>query len=838
MNNLKDNETKINTEKTDIEQAMEESRAGSKITYKFFATKKKIPWLIGGNDIQPQIDLPDSWFNFEQLPGNRQFDFNDQFTATIVVNSLDYTFFKVERTTTPVTGNPFVENFYFYPENTEMWLRNAYMISLAMDIYLTYTRKILKNINQPTHINRGSIVFNHLKSSDKTTYLNSLKNIESAVLNGSDSYSKLKAVRLTDYDTDNNVAYNQTPFMWGEQSNFAVRYNEWKVVDYGFPVNKVFGMNNPGLGEKWGSIEINKGNNQSVVEYAEPWVQTVSAGTYKTILTPEKSELISKEIAKYIYTESLNSIDNDTKTNEKFNKDIMNGYFAVFRSTEGYIDCYPLIGNFTMNIAAPVTLAFDNRNDSISLPATPENHMSKVANRLVLGRVYCGYNTYTKVELNNNWDSIYEDLVKNAGKNNPYSNKSFVGIFRGVIPSGKKRNVRFNVTKPGLNAVGVKQDYFTIKGIRGYFDYWVPERMFFRLNYNDFFSFGICKDNGGYGNKMFSPFSIRGNNNNNQDLITNSYVDLLQPIAIGNIEIIPARYCFLADNNLDFTVRYTGTFLDSFYLFLRSGYYNGGTYSVNLGGTLPNSTEDYANQLKIIEQQKNAGIASAVGNMIGGLIGSGSYSGNKQEISGTDKRGYSEAILEHQRAKYLGYADKVRAPQRRKFKFEEERMRHGGSFGFGGFGGIISGGIAIDNILKQSEIAKLNVGPGYLTSSASDLLNAVVFQDSINQGESVKTYQNGFFSVGYLKEFDTTTRNKYNYYFTNNGFEINSVLNPQYFTELYKTLNTVNDSTIYFEIDRDWAAINLTQLTDLYDTTIKGAVLEQLATGIRMKKFN
>lgn len=811
-------------------------QATNEIKYKFYVTEKQIPWLIHRNNIVPEIDIPDSWFNFVQLPTTKQFDFDDMTTATIVVGKDTYTYWKVER----YINNVKDKTYYFYTDTVLKLLRNAFHIELKLDVYMTYTRHILKenvlNNYEYIKINRGSISKSMLLDREmRKTLLDNIRNIDNNVLNGADVYSNIQLFRFSDVD-ENGKSLNQFPIKTSKISlNYnkaAIGYlNQDSILNYASFRHDI----KPNVHENFtkGGIQYfdTKSKSYKLICNYNWLVYKNNVGNW-AFTDAERADVI-RNYMKMFELVDINPIDN-----VEYQQNVMNGYYAVFRNLLGDIDCYPILGKFNADVNVPFWPKSKGLTSEISFPTANESN-EVVTSKYLWNRVYWepGLHSVT-FKMNNDWDSIYNDLVKNIVNTDVYSNKSFIGIYRGVVPTGKHNNICFDIEPRNYQTGNVR--FGNMESVVGEWN--IPRRLFYRISYNDFFTFTFGNDELISG---FKKFALDKNATN--DLINDSFIELLQPISIGTTEIIPARYIFNIDNNeLKYTIPFTGTFLDSFQLFLRNGMYNHASYSISLGSTLPTKNEDYENQIKIIEQQKNAGVYSSIGNMIArpiSWLGGFNFSRSWETILGTDKRGYAEAYNNYQIAKYTGHKT-GRKPNQSDFHFSEYRHDIGSSYSLGNIsnaGGFIGDAINIDFTIRQSETAKRNVGPGYLTSMTEDLLNAVVHYDNVlDVTDYEKNFINkGWFGIGFKKIFNQSTKMSYKFHYDNFGFPIDSFVHKDYFKHLYNTLKTGDSkTTIYVSFDNDWLNTTLDNLTVYNDNLVKSLIVGQLSSGIRMKKFS
>lgn len=808
-------------------------QATNTIKYKFYSTEKPIPWLINKNTVVPEPNISDDWFNFVQLPTTKQFDFDDMTTATIVVGKDTYTYWKVERYTNDVKD----KTYYFYTNTILKLLRNSFHIELKLDVYMTYTRNIFKdnvlNNHEFIKINRGSISKSMLMDDDMRSYLIPCMNqIDDNVLNGNDTYSRIDLFRFTDIDKNGN-ALNKFPI---NTNKLTINY-KYPVIQqtgdslFNYPSFKHNTNPNENLTYTKGAIQYYDSDSKTTkLAFNYNWlVYNRTSKTDSWYLTDvQRKEIINK----YMKLFKLNSINPDNV--DEYNKNVMNGYYAVFRNLLGDIDCYPILGKVNANIEIPFWVKSNGLISTATFPSATESD-KVVTNKYFWNRIYADNHSDDFV-LNNDWDSIYTDLVKNIVNTNVYSNKSFIGIYRGVVPTGKHNNICFDIE--GTN---YRTGNATIGNLDPVVGEWnIPKRMFYRISYNDFFTFTFGNDELISG---FKRFALDKNVNN--DLINNSFVELLQPITIGTTEIIPARYLFnINSNELKYTIPFTGTFLDSFQLFLRNGMYNHASYSISLGGTLPTKNEDYENQIKIIEQQKNAGVYSSIGNIVARPLnwftGSFGIGNNSSNIVRQNSIASKNVINDYS----IGYG--VSDPE-----IIHDAPVYSDTYGnslnkgiaatIGSIGGFIGDGISIYNTIKQSNLAKRNVGPGYITSMTEDLLNAVVHYDNVlDISENDKNLlKQGWFGIGFRKIFNPATKMSYKFHYDNFGFPIDSFVSKDYFKHLFNVLETGDNKTvIYVSFDNDWINTSLNSLSTYNDNLVKSLIKRQLTSGIRMKKFS
>lgn len=781
--------------------------------YKFFATNKQIPWFLGGEDLKPTPDIQDTYFNFTQLPDKLQFNFINQFQATIIVNDDSLTFWKIERYKNGVKD----KTFYFKTNRVIKYVKNGFELELSLDTYLTYTKNIINNLkgaNKLVKVNRGLLTSNLLSDFNNPyhqSYLKALKNIDDNVLNGDDSYSTIKPFRFDGLNV-------------GKASNTYPIYSSGGVIDGGlfnmFKFPKYIDAINfkPQLDGTGGYGSVQK-NNDGIysIHFAKKWFGLQNPTNPKLLLSQSEQEEISKFLNKETAIKSVSSGDGYTSW-EEANRNLMSSYFAVFRNINGTIDCYPLIGKLKAKYQVPVYPEGITR-----FPSASENSQV-VHSTIFTGRFYVGYDTVVDGELYNDWESIYNDYIKNVPA--WYTAKSYIGIYRGIIPTGSGKNRLQFEMKDVENFNNTA--YFDIynDGNRVKYRFAKPHRILIKLNYEEVLNIDLDNDIDGKATKKFLLSSASTN-------LIDNYVKLLQPICYGSTEIIPAKYSFLATktgDELNFSIPFLGSFLDGFYLFLKSGTYNGAVYGLSLGGTLPTKTETYQQQLDIINQQKNAGVASAVGNIfarplnwLSGGFGASSTVGKIRQDGLLDD--FDNMVIDGFGINKLDWMSGDR--------IGKNSRNFGASIG--GVGGFIGDGISIWNTIASSKLARRNIGIGYLTSSSDDLLSAIV-QNSFISNVNFKPLDTGIFSVCFKKEFDKPTFDKYVNYFHLYGFNLNEIVPSSYINEVINYVKSENKIG-FFQIDKDWCLTNIEELVSLNDNDVRSAVISDLSIGIRMKKY-
>lgn len=797
----------------------------SNILYKFYVSKKQIPWLLGGENIHPTPDIQDSYFNWVKLPDNQQFDFITPFKGEIVVDTDTYTYWKVER----FIDNQLDRTFYFYTSRVLTFLKKGFRIELSLDIYLTYTRNIinsLRNQSKSIKINRGTITSKQLlKNNEETkTLIKCLKNVEDNILNGEDTYSLVKPFRWIGVDKTNpKTEMNRFPF----KCSSSLTYRE---QDWGYFNNPP--TDNP-IGGYWhqytdGNLRYRSilDNNKVVYIDDEYYLQTTGLNP-STPEPNEKQKKMNDYIGTMFYLESVNRSKISDSDWKEINDNVMNSYFMVFRTKQGYYDCYPIIGKLPVKVRVPSVCI-----DSNGLPSSSSNHNLTSTNKPVINRVYSNKYTVIDTVLDNDFESIYNDYVN---KSLDYTPDSFQGIFRWVYPSGNDSKLCFSVKKyknVGGNWFPWRQNsnfrFTETNNLTYLHTHTVPQRMLYRMKYSDVSNMFLKDINSKSGYfELVSP--------DNFFLIEN-YINLLQPFMIGLNEVVPIKYCFLSkkqgDNLFGYTIPFSYSFSNGFKGFLNTSLYNNPTLSVSFGGTLPVNTDKYDRQLEQIETQKNNGVFSSIGNLISRPINwlSGSFG-----LSSTTGRLQQKGFLEDFDNEIIeGYGI-----DKNDWLYGDRIGRISRNFGgnVGGLGGFIGDFISINNTIKQSDVLKRNIGLGYLTSLDDDLLSSISHYNFVkNMTDKPIPLSEGLYTVFGRKLFTDNTKDKYRYYFENFGFNIQDNLNSSYLNDIIEYVNQYN-KTGFFQIDKDWCLMNLTDLSTLTDNIVKNSIIDQLSSGIRMRKF-
>lgn len=120
-------------------------------TYKCRLSKSPIFWTVNS------IDKPSQQYfknNIEWIDVNFTPNWVDQFTATIVTDTSDYTLMEIQEITTD-GENETIKTFYFTNSNINKKLKNGYLLQFDLDVYLTYFYDLVSFIeNKPIKINR------------------------------------------------------------------------------------------------------------------------------------------------------------------------------------------------------------------------------------------------------------------------------------------------------------------------------------------------------------------------------------------------------------------------------------------------------------------------------------------------------------------------------------------------------------------------------------------------------------------------------------------------------------------------------------------------------------
>lgn len=796
-------------------------KPSNEIRYKFYTTEKQIPWLIS-TDIKPLPNITDNYFNFVELPSTKQFDFINPFQARMVVNKDTYTYWKVER----YVNNVKDKTYYFYTKRIISYIKNGFIIEVELDTYLTYTRDVINSIianKRPVKINRGSITTNMLFDNDKTyfnTFLKSLKTLDTNVFNADDTYKNTRPFRLSGLD-NYNQSTTKYPYVFDGYINISKSTKPVNYLEDLIHISAFYPLRPRQNG--YGSIQIKQGNN-NVIQHAKEYVNYIDNNNSTWLISADERKQINDILKKYIVLQDIITIDSPDSIVD-LNKNMINSYFAVFRNIDGSIDCYPIIGKMKGKFNSPVctTYTYPNVQDS-------SNYNKASTTNVYKGRIYCNYDSSITATLKNDWESIYNDYVKNIPSY--YTNKSYIGIFRGIIPTGRNNKKMFFLSD---NSTTSEMDIFN-NGKRIQYQHYIPTRMVLKLNYEDVANMEFINDTG----IGFEKFKIC---TAGKELL-DDYIKLLQPICIGTSEIVPARYSFLGEKGegkIEFSINMVLSFLDGFYLFLKSDLYNNASYAIGLGNTLPTKTEAYQQQLDIINQQKNAGVYSGIGNLIARPLNwfTGSF-GSGLSASGLVRENtiHSSNIINDYSAGYGVSDDLIKDAPIFSASYGKSFSR-GFSGSISGIGGFIGDSISLWNTVKQAEIARKNIGLGYLTSTTDDMLSAVV-HNFVASNENNPTYIDSTFNtVAYIKEFDKATIDKYKNYYTMFGFNINEFLDSNYIHNVIQYATNSN-SIGFFQLDRDWCLIYLNELTQsskYNDMLVKDAIISDLTKGIRVKKY-
>lgn len=794
--------------------------------------------MLGGENIHPHPGIGDGFFDFKLISA-KQFNFIDVFTAELVCDSDEYTFWKVER----YTNNTLEKTFYFYTNRVINYLKNAFTLELVLDVYLTYTRHIIKelpNKTEPIKVGRGTITAAMLNFNpgEREVLLKALSNVDSGVAGGDDAYKEIKHFPIVDYSREKSS--NLYPIKSYKQTYQSINISplHWYTGLAPYPafgttqeqVCNVYSVN-PNETQTGIKIKVEKISNSY---RSDTRLKPVNSAD-----TPKLNQMI-KTLQEAYKLSGVYFNDNRYQW-EEINQNVMNGYFAVFRHALGYIDAYPIIGNMKVSMNLPI--AENGNSTAISYTSTANYYITN--------------NTYI-LDLKNDWYSIEEEYIKNVKE--WYGADGFVGIFKWAFPAGANSKLSFVLQeiKSNLNewAPGLAQVNFNWNGQTktGYVN--KPIRMFYRFTFSDIVGFNLCEsERKANGDIITKPFTIYDESKYNN--IIYNYVNLLQPIVIANNQIIPAKYSFLTEGiilqngNLvkGFTIPVGYGFTNGFKLFCKIHMYNSASLGISFGGTLPATTSKYFNQLASIEQQQNAGIASAVGNMLGRPLNwlSAGFGGNNTEqlsdiasdtqaFNQTTKYGPKGGLAKNQPHATLS------STQNSGWNWTDTNNRTSNyGVGIGGLGGFIGDFVNIHNTIQQSAIAKRNLGIGYLSTTDDDMYNSLVNNAYIStlKGEEAEPLSQGLFSTGSKLIFDDNTREKYIYFYTNWGFPINSFVSDKYFYELLAHLNYgPRGGMVYVELDRNWCLTNLTDLSNYNDNVIRNAIIDQLVGGVRMRWYN
>lgn len=771
--------------------------------------------MLGGENIHPHPSIGDGFFDF-QLISAKQFNFEDVLSATITADSDKYTFWKVER----YENDRLDRTYYFYTGRVLTILKSAFILELNLDIYLTYTREIINQLSSKNSIKlkRGTITPAHLNltKADNAVLLKALSNVENNVAGGDDAYLESKPFPIINYGSNSNLfplasdgtsLLGQTISILSPKTEF---YNtggtntiwNFNIYDIRNQTKLMSDMKIEKTPQYSGNIEIIQPSTADDGLKLERINDTLRQAYKINRVYKDKSDLVWKD----------------------FNRNVMNGYFAVFRHRDGYIDAYPIIGNFRADITVPVVNA-----QRVIGNVGPAN--------IYLDGHRANFNIY------NSWGEIYDRFIF---KKQEYYGDGFLGIFKWSFLAGKNSKLHFYLweqAQPAGNyvaATGNASVQYQGATYSGKFNY--PFMMFYRFTYNDVIGMELAnseKTGSGFTN---NPFTLYDGSSN--DLI-DSYVRLLQPILYQNNQIIPAKYSFLAKgytvNNRSikgFTIPICYGFTNGFKLFCNITMYNSAALGLSCGGTLPATTSKYFDQLAAIEQQKNAGIANSVGNLFarplnwlsGGMTNA--ITGQFSNLS-SDTTSYNQSnVVGFEPGPPTRSNTRNNGWNRTLTNVDNNNIQAN----IGGIGGFIGDFVNIGNTIKQSEVAKRNIGIGYLSTTDDDMYNAVVNNGYVNQylNSTYYSLEYGLFSYGFRLIFDNNTFEKYRYYYHNFGFPIDSFVKGNYFSNLLD----YRGNTAYFELDRNWCLSELSELKNYNDNVIRKAIIDQLTGGIRMRRYS
>lgn len=806
------------------------------VKYKFYVSKKTIPWMLGGENIKPHWNIQDGYFAFTEVVG-KQFNFKNVFQATIVADSDKYTYWKVEK----FVDNVLEKTYYFYTAHVVSIIRNGYILALQMDTYLTYTRDVIKALNNYSYIplKRGSISWDMLGWDDgwplggvnRTAPIRkALKNLDDGILTGDDGYTTEKKFPLLEYKFNANGS--EFPINVARESVWGNTYDVFSTymnllhkrvgVDYDYKVNIIDVRNN----------------------------KTLKSCRFKTNIfkpTPLKGEEKNYADCKKLVNDDR-SIEFIAKSNNEdvwneANLNMFNGYFAVFRHQLGFLDAYPILGKVKMNCRvaygdSPGTVGVSESNIYINGPPIIAN-------------------------LDNDWDSMYREYIEKKtsdGKDQKhplYTGDAFLGFYKWVFPVGKVSRLHFAIQEyfeyadTQYPAANIYEVQLTVGGVVKPVKCHMPKRVFYRLKPNDILGMELCdaieQGSGNFKTKHF-VLATSGTNRN----FINEYIKLLEPICFGANQMVPARYSHLykkVENTFDygFTIPVGFGFTDGFKMFLRTNIYNNPTLSLSFGGRLAGTNSKYFDQLAQIEQQKNAGIASSVGNLfaqplnwLSAGINSGLFVQGAKSLSKTEANNAAFPAFKTSGnyRKTPIYNTKTITDTLNEFTDSfASNMGASGGLNIGGLGNFIGDSVRIGTTINQANLAKRNVGPGYLSTTEDDLLNAVAHNSFISTldttADSILDF--GWYTYASKWTFDNQTQEKYRYFYNMWGFPIFDFVHKQYWIDINDYVEEGNIG--YFELDRDWCLTNLTELANYNDNLVRGAILDDLES-IRVKVYN
>lgn len=791
--------------------------------------------MLGGENIHPQPDIGDNFFDFTQLQG-KQFNFEDIFTATIVVDSDKYTYWKVER----YINNVLDRSYYFYTSRVLSILKSAFTLELVLDTYLTYTRNVFKDLRGKTpYIERGTINKAYLGSLDTDTtnmFLKSLSNVEEGIVNGEQIYSSIEPIPLlstTGIKTDqyypitlNGMTAGGDIFnpFYGDPGTHN-RFLYWTTGGSSTVINGEF------------SIVDNKGGQPKYYEIS----QVPNSPTPIWVKEP-KYKYIAEDINTGAQITGIWQSDNEIIW-DKANNNIVNGYFAVFFNKSGEIDAYPIIEDITIKYWTPHSVVRGAKGSTLETTnlGSPDTRGRVYRNRIYKTGMY-NNDTLLTTKLYNSWDAIKRDFIDSGSSQ--YALNSFLGIYKGLYSIGSTSKLCFEY--------GDFLNHICVAHQAGGVDTWAecrfihPKRLLYRFKPYEAMRFTI--QNGAYKFNVVDSTIYT---------LPENYINLLEPICFGSSELIPARYIFEGEkigSNITYAISLWEAFSGGFKLFGDFVKYNSPALGFSLGGTLAVQDDSYVRKMEQIELQKNAGIASSVANIFArplNWLSFGASTGSQFGLNDTLRNSVGQSMSSSQ-----SYNALWQSPSRNWVPYGTDPRTHSANVGknwgrdiaetmynttgtrssinVGGLGGFLGDFVSIGNLIKQTNYAKKNLGMGYISTTDDDIFSAIQQSTYVNK-VSHQPLLRGLYSVGYRKKFDNRTRELIKYHYENFGFQISNYVPNNYIQHIIDSVN--RGETGFVSVNKDWMLMNLPELANYNDNVVRNAILDQLAAGIRMRRF-
>lgn len=132
--------------------------------YKLYQSKKNIPWITISMNLVPDINIQDSFFNFELVTTN-VINFVRWDTGNVVISDLSIKYFMIEKNN---------QKTYWYVNKVNRVLKDGYEVELKLDVWMsfgkTFFNKLIENNISPV-INRAYFNTNMLRQSETLKHL-------------------------------------------------------------------------------------------------------------------------------------------------------------------------------------------------------------------------------------------------------------------------------------------------------------------------------------------------------------------------------------------------------------------------------------------------------------------------------------------------------------------------------------------------------------------------------------------------------------------------------------------------------------------------------------------